>query len=100
MLTRITKNQKSHRQPLASERYPPAIGPTVGPSIMGRTQIDKIFPRTSCLNMSDMLPGPRVRRTSTDSRHDAEDNYHWKIGRFGAGNIEKDKTKGRDVIYW
>jgi hypothetical protein len=28
---------------------------------MGRTQIDKIFPRTSCLNMSDMLPGPRVK---------------------------------------
>ena len=53
--------QNTHLQPRFSATYPPAIGPTTGPSKGPIAQIAMIHPLFSCEIKSAMLPPPRTR---------------------------------------
>jgi len=72
-LTTMIRNQKSHLQPNDSVKYPPAIGPIVGPIKIGNDQIAITFPLRNTSR-------PKSQRTrASQSSHESKYNEHCKI---------------------
>jgi hypothetical protein len=56
----MVMTQKTHLQPAASARNPPATGPMIGPTRGPMAQIDTAGPLSAALKMSPNVPAPIV----------------------------------------
>ena len=91
ILTTIAKTQNTHRQLVASTRYPPTTGPTIGPKSGPKDQRAIALPRLSIGIISAIVPLPIVvgATPATPSRN----RKMMREDRFGARALAMLKIK-------